>query len=83
MAENRIEEPLEEKIEFVTASAGTGKTYRLVETVFGAVMDGSARPEGIVATTFTESAAAELRERLEIRFYGAQRHREVIRLREG
>ncbi|MDF1862128.1 MAG: UvrD-helicase domain-containing protein [Verrucomicrobiales bacterium] len=79
MAENL----LEEKIEFVTASAGTGKTYRLVETVFDAVMDGSARPEGIVATTFTESAAAELRERLEIRFYGAQRHREVIRLREG
>lgn len=79
MAEDR----LEDKIEFVTASAGTGKTYRLVETVFDAVMDGSARPEGIVATTFTESAAAELRERLEVRFYGEGRHQEVIRLREG
>lgn len=81
MAGNRID--LKDKIEFVTASAGTGKTYRLVETVYDAVVDGSARPEGVVATTFTESAAAELRERLEVRFYGDSRHREVIRLREG
>lgn len=79
MAENN----LEDKIEFVTASAGTGKTYRLVETVYGAVSEGIVRPDGVVATTFTESAAAELRERLEVRFYEEARYREVVRLREG
>jgi superfamily I DNA/RNA helicase len=50
-------------VEFVSAGAGSGKTYRLTQFVSAALADGSARPQGILATTFTIKAAAELRER--------------------
>lgn len=50
-------------VEFVSAGAGSGKTYRLTQIVSDALVDGSARPPGILATTFTIKAAAELRER--------------------
>lgn len=50
-------------VEFVSAGAGSGKTYRLTQIVSAALADGSARPQGILATTFTIKAAAELRER--------------------
>jgi ATP-dependent helicase/nuclease subunit A len=50
-------------VEFVSAGAGSGKTYRLTQIVSAALAEGSARPQGILATTFTIKAAAELRER--------------------
>jgi len=74
---------LNEKIEFITASAGTGKTFQLVKTVHDAVADESARPEGIMATTFTSAAASELQERLALRFHEGGRHQEALRLGEG
>ena len=51
------------KIQIITASAGSGKTYRLTGELAAAIADGSARPDSIVATTFTTQAAAELIER--------------------
>jgi len=47
-------------IRIVTASAGTGKTTCLAALLDQAVSDASARPEAILATTFTKQAAAEL-----------------------
>ncbi|MGJ8723934.1 MAG: UvrD-helicase domain-containing protein [Roseibacillus sp.] len=70
-------------IEFTSASAGSGKTYRLVEIVSEAILDGSARPQGIVATTFTVAAANELRERLSAKFYETDRHTDAVLLRSG
>lgn len=70
-------------IEFTTASAGSGKTFRLVEIVAEAIEDGSARPQGIVATTFTVAAANELRERLAAKFYEAGRHQDAVLLGSG
>lgn len=49
---------------FVEAGAGTGKTTELVARVVGLVCEGRARIEQIVAITFTEAAAGELRTRL-------------------
>lgn len=50
-------------IEFVSAGAGSGKTYKLTETLAQALESRTARPHAILATTFTVKAATELRER--------------------
>jgi ATP-dependent exoDNAse (exonuclease V) beta subunit len=50
-------------IEIISASAGTGKTTKLAKIIYEAVSKGTARPEAILATTFTNRAAAELAER--------------------
>ncbi len=49
---------------FVEAGAGTGKTHELVGRVTELVASGEAVPRGLVAITFTEAAAAELRDRV-------------------
>lgn len=51
------------KIIFINAGAGSGKTFRLTEILYKALLNGDARPEGVIATTFTRKAAQELRER--------------------
>ena len=50
-------------IEFISAGAGSGKTYKLTETLAQALESGAARPHAILATTFTVKATTELRER--------------------
>ncbi len=49
----------------VEAAAGTGKTTLLVERILNLIKTGKAQPEEIVAITFTERAAAELKARLQ------------------
>jgi ATP-dependent exoDNAse (exonuclease V) beta subunit len=49
---------------FVEAGAGTGKTTALVTRVIRLVGGGAARLRELAAITFTEAAAAELRERI-------------------
>jgi DNA helicase-2/ATP-dependent DNA helicase PcrA len=51
----------------VLAGAGTGKTTVLVERIAWLVKNGHARPEEILAITFTENAAKELKQRVEKR----------------
>jgi len=51
----------------VLAGAGTGKTTVLVERIAWLIEHGHARPEEILAITFTENAAAELKARVERR----------------
>ena len=48
---------------FVEAGAGTGKTTALVGRMVALVLDGQMPVESIVAITFTELAATELRDR--------------------
>ncbi|HXF52243.1 MAG TPA: UvrD-helicase domain-containing protein, partial [Dehalococcoidia bacterium] len=61
-ARRRIRERLDDTL-FVEAGAGTGKTSALVDRVVALVLNGTP-VERIVAITFTEKAAAELRERI-------------------
>ena len=60
-------------IEFVSAGAGSGKTYKLTQTVAEALQRQQARPHGVLATTFTVKAAAELRERVRSWLLGQRR----------
>ena len=53
------------------ASAGTGKTYQLVEAYVALVLEHNLRPSQIVTITFTRKAAAELRGRLRRRLTSA------------
>ena len=51
-------------IHFISAGAGSGKTYTLTETLYQKLTKDKVRPAGVIATTFTKKAAAELRERV-------------------
>jgi ATP-dependent helicase/nuclease subunit A len=55
---------MSETLRFISAGAGTGKTYRLTQLLHDMLVDGRVRPSGILATTFTKKAAAELRQRV-------------------
>lgn len=48
----------------VLAGAGTGKTKLVVDRMVSALIYGAVEPEEIVAITFTEAAASEMRERV-------------------
>jgi len=51
-------------IEFISAGAGSGKTYTLAQRLDAELSSGRVRPGGVLATTFTKKAATELRERV-------------------
>ncbi|MCB0599413.1 MAG: UvrD-helicase domain-containing protein, partial [Phaeodactylibacter sp.] len=53
-------------IRIISAGAGSGKTYRLTSEMV-ALLKGGVRASGIIATTFTKKAAAELQERVRVR----------------
>lgn len=67
-------------IQIISASAGTGKTYRLAEELCEHILSGAVRPEAILATTFTNRAADELRSRIRTRLIHAGRVEEARRL---
>lgn len=56
-----------EHVRFISAGAGSGKTYRLTEELERALVDGKVKPAGVIGTTFTVKAASELRDRVRIR----------------
>ena len=51
-------------IHFISAGAGSGKTFRLTELLHEKLKQGDVLPGGVIATTFTIKAATELRERV-------------------
>jgi len=71
------------KVEIVSASAGTGKTWRLSRDLAKALLDGSARPEGVVAITYTRKAAGELGSRIRAVLLEEGRPDLAARVRDG
>ena len=47
-------------LRFVSAGAGSGKTYRLTQILHEKLSSGQTTPGGVIATTFTRKAATEL-----------------------
>ncbi len=54
-------------LKIISAGAGSGKTYRLTQEMVGLLASGEVRASGIIATTFTNKAAAELQERVRVK----------------
>ncbi|SFP71764.1 ATP-dependent exoDNAse (exonuclease V) beta subunit (contains helicase and exonuclease domains) [Nitrosomonas cryotolerans] len=52
------------RLHFISAGAGSGKTYRLTQILHKKLAAGEIRASGVIATTFTRKAATELRERV-------------------
>jgi ATP-dependent exoDNAse (exonuclease V) beta subunit len=71
-ARERIHNDLDSTL-FVEAGAGTGKTRELIERLVRLIATGTAEQRSIAAITFTESAAAELRDRVRLRLEDAAR----------
>jgi len=69
-------------IELINASAGSGKTYRLTQKVSEKLKAGL-MPEALMATTFTNKAAAELRERIRLQLLKDDKPEEAQRIYDG
>ena len=65
-ARHRIREDLERNL-LVEAGAGSGKTTSLVDRMVALVRSGACTVDRIAAVTFTRKAAAELRQRFQVR----------------
>lgn len=48
----------------VSASAGSGKTFVMIEKIISLILEGKAQISGVLAVTFTNLAAAEMKEKL-------------------
>ena len=69
-------------VELINASAGSGKTYSLTARIVDYLKSGLA-PEALIATTFTNRAAGELRERIRAQLLHNQQMTEANRIYDG
>ena len=67
-------------IRFISAGAGSGKTYRITEDLEKMLASGNVRPSGVIATTFTRMAATELRERVRQKLISAGKAQQAAQM---
>ncbi len=67
-------------ITYISASAGSGKTYELTERLKATILEGNCKPEEVILTTFTKAAASEFKEKAKAKFYEAGKTKEANRL---
>lgn len=67
-------------ITVIPAGAGSGKTYKVQQALGEWVESNDILPERIVAVTFTEAAAGELRERIRSRLLDLNRTEDALKL---
>jgi len=62
---------------FISAGAGSGKTYRITTDVAKMVFDNKLNPDQVIMTTFTKAAAQELREKTKKELANLDMHRQA------
>ena len=67
-------------ITYINAGAGSGKTYRLTEEMVNKVKDSFCTPSQIIASTFTNDAAADLKKNAREKFLERQLFTEAAEL---
>ncbi len=67
-------------IAYISASAGSGKTYELTERLKTAILEGKCKPEEVILTTFTKAAASEFKEKAKAKLYEVGKINEANRL---
>ena len=70
-------------VTFISASAGSGKTYTLTELLFKRLSEGKCRPECVIGTTFTVKAAGELVERVSQKLLKEGQNDLALRIKES
>lgn len=67
-------------VRYISASAGSGKTYSLTQILTQTIKDGKVEPENVILTTFTKAAAAEFKDKAKAMFYANGMINEADRL---
>ena len=71
------------RLTVIPAGAGSGKTYRIQTQLADWVVKGRIAPERILAVTFTEAAASELKERIRFELVKRDRIEDALKLEES
>ena len=66
-------------VEYVSASAGSGKTHTLTHKLVDLIKGGKVRPDQVILTTFTKAAAAEFSEKVKSLLYAEGLYDEALR----
>ncbi len=67
-------------VKYISASAGSGKTYTLTQILTDVVKKKLVEPENVILTTYTRAAAAEFKEKAKAMFYANDLISEADRL---
>ena len=67
-------------VKYISASAGSGKTFSLTQILTQTIKDGKIEPENVILTTFTKAAAAEFKDKAKAMFYANGMVNEADRL---
>lgn len=70
-------------ITYISASAGSGKTYTLTKRLAKMISQGQVRAGEVILTTFTNQAAAELKEKAQGELYAQNLHEAAAQLDEA
>ncbi|OYV40915.1 MAG: hypothetical protein B7Z80_03305 [Rhodospirillales bacterium 20-64-7] len=70
-------------LSIVTAGAGSGKTWRITQDIKREVLENGVPPAGLLATTFTRKAAAELQLRVQTALIAARQGEAALAMQEA
>ena len=67
-----------ERVTYISAGAGSGKTYTLTHLLANHIANGDVEPEKVILTTYTKKAAAEFREKAKSVLYEEGRQNPML-----